>query len=121
LRPDCCFAPRLLAAWRRVQASGVLQLRHIDGHVEFQNGVRSLDQSKAALAADIAARGLRPCALETCGAREVHPDQFSSCAACRAVAYCCKEHQAAHGPDHKAACKAARKGKAAAGDAAGSA
>ncbi len=56
----------------------------------------------------------RLCALETCSARTEPPaPRFLSCAACRIPAYCCKEHQAEDWPAHKAACKAARKKKAA--------
>jgi hypothetical protein len=69
-------------------------------------------QSKAlhtAADAAAAAPGLRTCGLASCGARELHPDHFKSCAACRIPVYCCKEHQSAHWPAHKAACKAARK------------
>ena len=57
--------------------------------------------------------GLRTCALRGCGAREAHPTHFKSCAACRAVVYCCREHQVAGWPGHKKACKAARKAAAA--------
>ena len=60
------------------------------------------------------ASGLRSCALAGCGAREAHPAHFKSCAACRAVVYCCREHQVAGWPAHKKACKAARKAAAAA-------
>jgi hypothetical protein len=49
-----------------------------------------------------------------CAAREAHPAQFKSCAACRAVVYCCREHQVADWPSHKAACKAAGKASRAA-------
>ena len=59
-----------------------------------------------------AAATLRCCALGACGAREVHEAQFKSCAACKAIVYCCREHQAADWPAHKAACKAARKAAA---------
>ena len=59
-------------------------------------------------------KALRACALEACAAREVHTRQFKQCAACRAVKYCCREHQTEHWPAHKAACKikAARKAAA---------
>ncbi len=59
-----------------------------------------------------AAAVLRTCALEACGAREVHEAQFKKCAAYQTVVYCCKAHQEQHWPAHKAACKAARKAAA---------
>ena len=61
---------------------------------------------------------LRSCALAGCGAQEAHVSQFGKCSACKTVSYCCREHQQAGWPAHKAACKAARKAAAAAKDAA---
>jgi hypothetical protein len=103
---------RLLASWRRLEQSGVLQRRHIDAAVQHVAQRRVAISSASAAAA--AAPGLRTCALEACGAREAHPAHFKSCAACRVPAYCCKAHQEADWPSHKAACKAARKAAAAA-------
>ena len=59
---------------------------------------------------------LRGCALGSCAAREAPFSHFPKCSACKTVVYCCKEHQVADWPAHKAVCKAARKagdGKAA--------
>jgi hypothetical protein len=57
----------------------------------------------------LAGAGLRSCALgAACGKREATRQQFKLCSACKTVAYCCREHQAAHWPVHKAACKVAR-------------
>jgi hypothetical protein len=78
------------------------------------DAVRFSIAARRAADAAAAAPGLRSCGLASCGAREAHPNHFKSCAACRIPVYCCKEHQTEHWPDHKAACKAARKGKAAA-------
>jgi hypothetical protein len=69
----------------------------------------SIGASLAAAAADSAMRRLLECALAGCGAHEVHVAQFKRCAACKGIVYCCKEHQLADWPAHKAACKAARK------------
>ena len=74
---------------------------------------------QAALQRSLTAPGLRSCALDGCGAKEAHPAHFKSCAACRAVVYCCREHQVAGWPGHKKACKAARKAAAAEEDGAG--
>ncbi len=108
---------RLRRTWQRLERSGMLQQRSIDQGIQMGDA-----QSNATFkAADAAAAdpSLRACGLFGCGAREAHPDHFKTCAACRKVAYCCKEHQTAHWPSHKAACKAARKAKAADDDCAG--
>ena len=95
------------AAWERLQRSGALQRRDVDGGIEL--GTRFKIEAESAAKAAVEQRGLRSCALAGCAAREVSVSQYKSCGACKAVAYCCKEHQVAAWPDHKAACKAARK------------
>ncbi len=111
-RPGCilrhgALGERLLDSWRRLEQSGVLEERRAD--VAMQSNIAFAHASGSATAAAAAAPGLRRCALAACGAREAHPSHFKSCAACRGVAYCCKEHQTQDWPSHKAACKAARK------------
>ena len=102
---------QLLAdAWQRLQRSGVLQARGIDEKIQKERSERQ--EFQAAVRKSQVAPGLRSCALPGCGAREVHPAHFKSCAACRAVVYCCREHQVAGWPGHKKACKAARKAAA---------
>ena len=94
-------------AWQRVLRSGVLHLRNIDEAIATTN---LLTTSLRKEAAEVAAAGrLRACALASCAARESHEAQFKRCAACKTVSYCCREHQVADWPAHKAACKAARK------------
>ena len=102
---------RLLAAtWQRLQRSGVLEERRIDfGITEV---ARELQTFQAAVQSSLNAPGLRHCALPGCGAKEAHPAHFKSCAACRAVVYCCREHQVEGWSGHKRACKAARKAQA---------
>ncbi len=97
-----------LAAWRRLQSSGVLQRR---GILQSLSAVTAHNTHAAVTAAaTAAARGLHYfCALHTCGAHEVHASQFKRCSACSGVVYCCKEHQVQDWPAHKAACRAARK------------
>jgi hypothetical protein len=106
-RATCEWHARILAAWRRLQSSGILQrrgiLQHMSGVVAYNTHVI------ATAAATAAARGLHFCALHTCGAQEVHASQFKRCSACLSVVYCCKEHQVQGWPAHKAACRAARK------------
>jgi hypothetical protein len=99
---------RIVAAWRRLQSSGVLQRRGILQGVSFVT--EHTTHQAATAAATAAARGLHFCALHTCGAQEVHASQFKRCSACLSVVYCCKEHQVQDWPAHKAACRAARKG-----------
>jgi hypothetical protein len=119
LNDEFCVPPRDLAArlrdaWQRLESSGLVQRRKIDKLIasDAVSG-RAVSKAAAAAAAD---PGLRSCGLAGCGAREAHPAHFKSCAACRGVAYCCKEHQTAHWPSHKGPCKAARKAAAAAAD-----
>ena len=100
-------AAKMLKSWLRLQHSGVLQQRGAD--YALRSSLRMMNDRKSAITAAAAAPGLRSCALESCGEREQHPAHFKACAACKAVAYCGKEHQLADWPVHKAACKAARK------------
>jgi hypothetical protein len=98
---------KLCAAWRRVLRSGVVSARCIDLSIDALNQ-RHL-RTCAAADAEVAAGRLQQCALAGCAARESHASQFKRCGACRAVCYCCREHQVEDWPSHKAACKAARK------------
>ena len=91
-------------SWRRVERSGVAILRVLVGFDPKNN----VNANLAGAAAEGAVHGLRECALASCASKEVHVSQFKSCGACRTVAYCCREHQVADWPAHKAACKTAR-------------
>jgi hypothetical protein len=101
---------QLLAAWGRVERSGVLQARNITQAVAVST--RNDERVTSMAATAVAAKGLRHCALGSCGARELHASHFKLCGACKTVVYCSREHQAAHWRQHKAACKAARSGGA---------
>ena len=103
----------LLGAWQRLQRSGVLQAPHMEeGGIPVDSPeVLAFEE---AVQKSMTAPGLRSCALPGCGAKEAHPAHFKSCGACRAVVYCCREHQAQDWPSHKKACKAARKAASAA-------
>jgi hypothetical protein len=81
----------------------------MDSLVSTNNLIRAVLQVNADAART--APGLRSCALARCGAREEHPSHFKCCVACRVPAYCGKECQTEDWPNHKAACKAARKAK----------
>jgi hypothetical protein len=98
---------RLLASWRRWQESGVLQERAI----EQLAAETPADQAarNAAAAARLAARGLQGCTHAGCTQREVQARQFKMCSRCEVAKYCCREHQVAAWPMHKAACSAARR------------
>ena len=108
-------AKKLCAAWQRMLRSGVLHARGIDRGIDLTQEENL--RIRAAAEADRAAGRLQQCALAGCAARESHASHFKRCGACRAVCYCCREHQVEDWPSHKAACKAAR--KAAAADPAG--
>jgi hypothetical protein len=104
---------KLCAAWRRVLRSGLLRERGIDDGIA--QGEQQHMRVRAAANAEIAAGRLQQCTLAGCAAHESHPSHFKRCGACRAVCYCCREHQVEDWPSHKAACKAARKAAADAG------
>ena len=108
---DAHLVQRLADAWQRVQRSGVLQARGIEECIRFNEpeGVELM----TAVQNSMTAPGLRSCALPGCGAKEAHPAHFKSCAACRTVVYCCREHQVVDWPAHKKKCKVARKAAAA--------
>ena len=111
---DARLVQQLAGACERLQRSGVLQARRIaEASRVTALRHRALD---AALEKSMSAPDLRCCALPGCGAKEAHPTHFKSCAACRAVVYCCREHQVAGWPSHEKACKAARKAAAAAAE-----
>ena len=105
--------PRLVqlleSAWQRLQRSGVL---HRFEAFSLSAAATEHRAWEAEVQKSMTAPDLRSCALDSCGATEAHPAHFKSCAACRAVVYCCREHQVAGWPAHKKACKAARKAAA---------
>ena len=108
VKPENAGALRaLMLASCRVAACSGLLAGSIQKLLEMQQGVA--DRKDSAAAAASAAPGLRTCALACCGAKEAHPQHFKSCAACKTVVYCSKEHQVKDWHAHKAACKAARK------------
>ena len=114
---DVRLVQLLMGTTVRLQLSGVQQMF---GNLEAPNKMTETEARArtTAMRNSMTAPGLRRCALAGCGAKEAHPAHFKSCAACRAVVYCCREHQVAGWPSHKKACTAARKA-AAADDAAG--
>ena len=102
----------LAAALQQLERSGVVEARGIDNTIKIMKPAEQVFE--ATVQNSLNASGLRSCALPGCGAKEAHPAHFKSCAACRAVVYCCREHQVEAWPAHKKACKAARKAAAAA-------
>ena len=109
---DATAYEMLQAAWRRLVRSGVVEARNLRLGIPSEQLAFHIEKMVADAEKQHAAATLRCCALGACGAREVHEAQFKSCAACKAIVYCCREHQAADWPAHKAACKAARKAAA---------
>ena len=102
----------MINAQRRFESSGAAAMRNLGAGAHDPRS--SLGASLDAGEAEAAARGLRTGSLASCGSKEAHVSHFKLCGACHAVAYCCREHQLADWPAHKAACKAARKAAAAA-------
>jgi hypothetical protein len=107
---------RLIAAWRQLQRSGMLEQRRL-----LTDGVgvttRISKDVSAARASAAAAPERRACALPSCGAREAHVSHFKLCSACKTVCYCSKAHQAEDWTRHrKEECKAARAAAAAAAE-----
>ena len=105
---DTRLVQLLEGAWQRLLRSGVVEaLCDEDAHIVTDaDASRALDE---ALERSQTTAHLRRCALPGCGAREARPAHFKSCAACRAVVYCCRQHQVEGWASHKKACKAARK------------
>ena len=114
---DARLVQLLAGAQQQLERSGVLQARRIETRIPKLLPMQ--EAFNAAMLKSLTAPDLRTCALPGCGAKEAHPAHFKSCAACRTVVYCCREHQVEGWPAHKKACKAARKAAAAADDAAG--
>jgi hypothetical protein len=116
---DTCLVQLLTDASQRLQRSGVLEVRGILDERRHLMVNASHQKKVAAMNSAMSAPGLRSCALEGCGAREAHPQHFKSCAACRTVVYCRREHQMEGWAEHKVACKAARRAAAASDGGAG--
>ena len=110
---DPHLAQLLTDAWLRLLQSGVLQQRGLLDERLIRSMCARSNSFAETVKSALSAPGLRRCGLASCGAREAHPQHFKSCASCRRVVYCCREHQVADWPAHKAACKAARKTPAA--------
>ena len=106
---DAAFYEALVQSWTRADTQAAL-LAHRALPQAFQESdflERDIRQAAARRAADTQARGLRPCALPSCAAKEVSVRQFKVCGACKEVAYCCAEHAKAHWKSgHKQACNA---------------
>ena len=99
LSADAEAALRQLYAWLANEWCGEKQERD-------NAAVTAARQERAA--EDLARHGLRTCALPSCGAAEPHPRFFKCCARCRAVYYCCAEHQRADWSRHRRADKCAK-------------
>jgi hypothetical protein len=113
-RLEPSFAAALFGAWEGEALRGVRRGRMLldDPIVSALAAALTLASEAAAREADVAARGLRACALPSCGAQETSVREFKRCGACKAAAYCCAEHAAQHWAlapgGHKRECVAAR-------------
>ena len=93
--------PRFAASLHAHGTSDVFRTGQINRQSELEN---------ARAAADVAAFGLRVCALPSCSARESTVLQFKVCGACKQAAYCCTEHHKTHWKaGHKQECSGAAK------------
>ncbi len=101
---DARFYDALSAAWRKPETIAALVAHGTPEELHPRNLDRHERSSDERWARDIAASGLRSCALPTCSAREVTVKQFKLCGGCRRVAYCCAEHSKAHWKEHKKTC-----------------
>ena len=115
LERETAAGAALAAAWARLEATGVLAAMGSAVDEKAASVAQTVAAREAARVAAAAGSECRQCALSGCSAREMHAAHFKSCAACRGVAYCSKEHHVAHWPAHKKACKAARKANAQSG------
>jgi hypothetical protein len=109
---------RVSRAQARLHQSGVFEKRGMNRDAAIRAYDRLLeDKARADEEREAAAASgqLRSCAMASCGAKEAHVSHFGKCSACKTAVYCCREHQQADRPAHKAACKAARKAAAAKG------
>ena len=115
---DEAAARRLLHALQQPQTAGAAATAGVHGlqapsQPEWARRTGVAEKVHRSAAADAERLGLRRCALASCGATEAHALHFKRCTGCRAVVYCCREHQVEGWPGHKKACKAARKAAAA--------
>ena len=96
--PRAGFAAALAEAWEVVLSSGARERRRA---AQGRLGGGTQRQGRAA------GPPLQRCGFASCGVLEPLPAKFKSCAACRRVFYCSKQHQVADWrAGHKAACKA---------------
>ena len=97
--PRVGFAAALAEAWDAVLSSGACERRR----AAQGRPVAGVPRPGAG-----AGPPLQRCGFASCGVYEPLPAKFKSCAACRRVFYCSKQHQVADWrAGHKAACKAA--------------
>ena len=101
---DPAFCTSVLPKRRSQAVSSVLRSRGA-----LQTRIAQIEPSnaehEARQRADIAKHGLRGCALPSCSKTEKTVKEFAHCSGCRAVVYCCLEHQALDWNAHKKACR----------------
>jgi len=62
------------------------------------------ERQKAERARQLAKGGLKPCSLASCGALERSVNEHKLCSRCKAVRYCCADHQRLDWKAHKPSC-----------------
>jgi hypothetical protein len=111
LRPDALPLARAAGDEAALRALAQSLMARFQADPLFSQGPAQLEGHIAALAARVAATGLRLCALPACGAVEPHPRAWRVCGGrcAAAAAYCCVEHSVTDWKRHKRADGCGRK------------
>ena len=110
--PRDAFVAALKGKW---MAPAMVAMRHARGLADAVPEARSnMKRFQAHQREDVAANGLKTCALPSCDKREASVMQFKFCSACRSVWYCSEEHGGLHWKVHKPICRATTAAKLAA-------
>jgi hypothetical protein len=107
------FVAAVLELLNRPAVAGIERAR---GVMDAATHAFSAQEARRAATEARVAAGFRVCALPACSAVEESTGQHKLCASCRAVAYCCAEHQALHwrldGGSHRRECRALKAARA---------
>lgn len=103
VRPPDAFCRALHAHWT---APAVVDMRRFhDVEYNASEMGKTIKRVEAQRDADVAAHGLKTCALPSCAKREATVRQYKFCSACCSTWYCSEEHGAQHWKEHKPVCR----------------